>query len=707
MPDERFNNPSFQTSLDGWVVSGATWDSQYQGRCALNGGSIRQHISLDRVKKIIANVSTGAVRIQVDGITIANISADGPTSYGEVANPGTHWVEFQDLAGNSVLSSVSAPGSHYSPLANFSASPTSGPAPLTVTFTDLSEPKGDPIKTWQWTFENSGGSSAQNPTHTFSEEGKYTVSLRVDNGYGVSRRTMSNLIVVGTPEPGWPDSEWIKVGRLKPREDAAGVIIEHDQFGDIGFLTTSKLVDLLNGIEPQEIKTGPFNLLKAGVSDMSIPMTGVKMTIPADNGQLYVAISRQVDNMLRKWPTKKSALWIPRWWGIKYLESVFTITSILDCIRIQDINREFPEGIIGHKIEMLTGTKAGVVYVITGFFNGEYTIQVDQSHWDSLEWSYTRWVDESLNLPTVPPVPYRFENDELWICQIGAPYYYGLDTVLAANDINLNGAGRLEITYHEIAKNGSGIKIMAPGGKVTIGSTSPPLMEYTTYPVLEVCLQTFSNIGVTHNPSSPGFDIHRLKIAGTKKSRVQFDAFVSASGTGGNPRILKLRMPVIVPLPPECMTEGLKAGDLYRVLTPDESTIVLDDNSLALVEEKYIRASSGPGDTISTVPIQWYWDGAGLVYLSFDPVMIGPIMFDDELRIEVLNATGLHVRDFALGNERIMHSDGHVISRDTPLINSLLNPGVNEITVLVRDSDDDGYVGFGTPVYVKRKKVSQ
>lgn len=61
--------------------------------------------------------------------------------------------------------------------ANFTATPVSGYAPLTVQFTDLST--GSP-NTWSWDFNGDGviDSQVKNPTYTYSAPGNYTVYLR-------------------------------------------------------------------------------------------------------------------------------------------------------------------------------------------------------------------------------------------------------------------------------------------------------------------------------------------------------------------------------------------------------------------------------------------------------------------------------------------------------------------------------------------------
>ncbi len=78
------------------------------------------------------------------------------------------------------------------PVANFSASPTSGNSPLKVKFKD----KSTNATVWRWSFGDGEISTDQNPEHTYSEAGKYTVSLTVKNGVGRNTKTMDDYIKV-------------------------------------------------------------------------------------------------------------------------------------------------------------------------------------------------------------------------------------------------------------------------------------------------------------------------------------------------------------------------------------------------------------------------------------------------------------------------------------------------------------------------------
>jgi len=82
------------------------------------------------------------------------------------------------------------------PVAAFTGSPTSGVAPLTVIFTDSST--GSPTS-WSWNFGDGGTSTSQNPSHTFTSAGTYTVSLTATNSAGSNTFPRTNYITVTSP----------------------------------------------------------------------------------------------------------------------------------------------------------------------------------------------------------------------------------------------------------------------------------------------------------------------------------------------------------------------------------------------------------------------------------------------------------------------------------------------------------------------------
>lgn len=79
------------------------------------------------------------------------------------------------------------------PRVNFYADRTKGQAPFSVKFTDTT--KGNPIS-WAWDFGDKGTSTEQNPTHVYTENGVFTVSLTAKNSNGEDSETKVNYITV-------------------------------------------------------------------------------------------------------------------------------------------------------------------------------------------------------------------------------------------------------------------------------------------------------------------------------------------------------------------------------------------------------------------------------------------------------------------------------------------------------------------------------
>jgi PKD repeat protein len=165
-----------------------------------------------------ANVTTGSVPISV--LFTDNATHASPFSfYWEFGDGNTSSdtapVHVYTVAGNySVNFSVSTPGGEdwenktdyirLTPanpvtVANFSANITSGTAPLSVGFIDLSTKS--PVA-WLWVFgDGSTNATTQNATHVYSSAGNFTVKLRATNIYGTSWENKTDLISVTVIPP--------------------------------------------------------------------------------------------------------------------------------------------------------------------------------------------------------------------------------------------------------------------------------------------------------------------------------------------------------------------------------------------------------------------------------------------------------------------------------------------------------------------------
>ncbi len=81
-------------------------------------------------------------------------------------------------------------------VAAFDAAPTTGPAPLLVSFTDQSI--GD-VTSWLWDFGDSITSTDQNPIHEYLAAGSYTVALTVSDALGSDTLAKLDYITVTIP----------------------------------------------------------------------------------------------------------------------------------------------------------------------------------------------------------------------------------------------------------------------------------------------------------------------------------------------------------------------------------------------------------------------------------------------------------------------------------------------------------------------------
>jgi len=82
----------------------------------------------------------------------------------------------------------------------FTASPTSGYAPLTVSLTAPGTYGGHAIRTWSWAFGDGSASSAQNPTHTYTNTGTYPLALFATNDVGATLTGSGPASISVTPE---------------------------------------------------------------------------------------------------------------------------------------------------------------------------------------------------------------------------------------------------------------------------------------------------------------------------------------------------------------------------------------------------------------------------------------------------------------------------------------------------------------------------
>jgi PKD repeat protein len=134
---------------------------------------------------------------------------DGNTGNGETvshtfSSTGSYNVELTVTDDKGVLDSTTKTitvieTSNQSPVASFTASPTSGVAPLEVSFNASNSSDLDgTIVSYQWDFKDGSTGTGQTINHTFSSTGSYNVGLIVTDNEGATGSTTKTITVTET-----------------------------------------------------------------------------------------------------------------------------------------------------------------------------------------------------------------------------------------------------------------------------------------------------------------------------------------------------------------------------------------------------------------------------------------------------------------------------------------------------------------------------
>jgi glucose/arabinose dehydrogenase len=169
------HNGTSAAATGGTFFTGSSYPSQYQGAYFWGDYAMNWMNSL----RVDANDNLVGGSVSAFGTAMSNpvdieMGPDGNLYYLGIGTGELIRVVFNN--GNSP------------PVANASASPTSGLAPLNVQFSSAgsSDPDGDPIVT-TWNFGDGTANSTQtNPSHTYAANGSYTATLTVTDGRGGS-----------------------------------------------------------------------------------------------------------------------------------------------------------------------------------------------------------------------------------------------------------------------------------------------------------------------------------------------------------------------------------------------------------------------------------------------------------------------------------------------------------------------------------------
>ncbi len=115
--------------------------------------------------------------------------------------PGSYTIRLTvtNSSGSNSITKTSFIAVNVAPTAAFTSSTTSGCAPHTVNFTDQSSPGSGSVTQWEWNFGDGSTSTQQNPSHTYTQSGTFSVFLKITNSGGCSNTVFKQqYVTVGT-----------------------------------------------------------------------------------------------------------------------------------------------------------------------------------------------------------------------------------------------------------------------------------------------------------------------------------------------------------------------------------------------------------------------------------------------------------------------------------------------------------------------------
>src|SRR5690349_5666251 len=195
------------------VASGQTATVTFSVTCAALTGSLTVTTATSG-----SNQPSGYT-VTVDGGQSKNIAASGNVSYTGLAAT-SHSVQLNGVPSNCSVSesnpqSVTVPANgtgqatftvtctappNQPPVAAF----TSSCSALTCSFTSTSSDPDGSIAAYQWTFGDGGNATTQNPSHTYSAGGTYTVQLTVTDNQNATNSVTHSVTVTAPPPPNQP-----------------------------------------------------------------------------------------------------------------------------------------------------------------------------------------------------------------------------------------------------------------------------------------------------------------------------------------------------------------------------------------------------------------------------------------------------------------------------------------------------------------------
>jgi PKD repeat protein len=170
-----YANSSGSTGYDVYTVANSSWGE--------NSITYANAPPMGSTSSGSSGALTGGTWTSVDLSGLAAAAQGGPLSIGLRTTGSQRSLASRETSTPPQLVIQLSSGSGGAPTASFSASSTTPTAGAPVSFTDTS---GGAPTSWAWDFGDGSTSTLQNPSHTWSTSGTYTVTLVASNAYGDS-----------------------------------------------------------------------------------------------------------------------------------------------------------------------------------------------------------------------------------------------------------------------------------------------------------------------------------------------------------------------------------------------------------------------------------------------------------------------------------------------------------------------------------------
>jgi glucose/arabinose dehydrogenase len=585
----------------GFVYHGSQFPSSYQG----------SYFFADYTQNWIRRLTFDA-NGNVNGVfnfEPADGSVDGP--YGDIVylaegpDGALYYVDlgYSDIGGSfgvSKIHRIRYVQSNLPPIAVASANPTHGPPPLTVLFSSAGslDPEQQPI-TFFWTFGDGGTSTAENPTHIYTQAGQYVARLAVSDNVNT---TLSTPITISV---GTPPSATI----LSPQDGAFFIAGDLINFSGSG-------TDADDGTLPASAFRWNIDFLHEGHVHPGTPITGVtsgSFTIPTSghdfsgNTRYRITLTVSDSDGLTDvkttiiWPTKVNLSFGTAPPGLTlYLDGVATVAPFVHDALIN----------FNHSIEARNQSTPSTIYTFASWSDGgpqTHTIAVPAT-----DHSYTATYDSTPNNTpiTIGETTVFSDNDG------------GNGNLLLVQDATLTQAATLQsLSFYVTAASGSlrlGLYDASgpgggPGALKAQTSAFNPVVGWNTANVVAPVSLPAGNYWLAYLPSSNGlnfavnFNVGSFRYAGVAFGPMPA-VFPAIAGQGTTHWSLYGTLTGSAPLvPPQTPCTGDLDGDLDTDLqdlggllanfgTPRDATLTsgdidgdgdVDVNDLALLLETF------------------------------------------------------------------------------------------------------------------------